>query len=203
MSEQDRALLDRPNVAVIPNGVDLERFIPEIERPGRRLLFIGAFRHFPNIVAYRFFVEQVWPLLRKNMPEVQLTVVAGPDPLTYWRQHTSLIDIPVDDGIRLLEFVSDVRPLYVEANLAIVPTLVSAGTNLKVLEAMAMDRAVVSTVSGCAGLGLDHGVNVWIADAPADFAQAIETLLADGTLRQQIAAAGRAHVEENFGWLQI
>ncbi len=51
---------------VIPNGVDLQRFSPEIERPGHRLLFIGSFRHFPNIVAYRFFVEQVWPLLRKS-----------------------------------------------------------------------------------------------------------------------------------------
>jgi ribosomal-protein-alanine acetyltransferase len=203
MSEQDRALLDRPNVAVIPNGVDLERFIPEIERPGQRLLFIGSFRHFPNIVAYRFFVEQVWPLLRKNMPEVQLTVVAGPDPLTYWRQYTGLLDIPVDDGIRLLEFVSDVRPLYVETNLAIVPTLMSAGTNLKVLEAMAMDRAVVSTFSGCAGLGLDHCVNVWIADAPSDFAKAIETLLGNNDLRQRIAARGRDHVERNFGWRQI
>jgi len=200
MSEQDRVLLDRPNVAVIPNGVDLERFVPEIERPGRRLLFIGSFRHFPNIVAYRFFVEQVWPLLREN---IQLTVVAGPDPLTYWHQHTGLMDIPVDDGIRLLEFVSDVRPLYVEANLAIVPTLVSAGTNLKVLEAMAMDRAVVSTLCGCAGLDLEHAVNVWIADAPADFAHAIEALLADDSLRQQIAAAGRRHVEQNFGWRQI
>src|SRR6266478_2297303 len=189
MSEQDQALLDRPNVAVVPNGVDLERFIPEIERRGQRLLFIGSFRHFPNIVAYRFFVEQVWPLLRRNMPDVQLTVVAGPDPLTYWRQYTGLLEIAIDDGIRLLDFVSDVRPLYVEANLAIVPTLASAGTNLKVLEAMAMDRADVSTVSGCAGLGLDHGVNVWIADAPADFAQAIKTLLADDALRQRIAAA--------------
>ncbi len=202
MSEQDRALLNAPNVAVIPNGVDLERFVPEIERPGRRLLFIGSFRHFPNIVAYRFFVGQVWPLLTKNVPDVQLTVVAGPDPLIYWRRHTGLLEIP-GNGIRLLEFVSDVRPLYVEANLAIVPTLVSAGTNLKVLEAMAMDRAVVSTHSGCAGLGLDHGVNVWIADAPTAFAQAVETLLANDDLRQRIAAAGRRRVEQDFGWRQI
>src|SRR5258708_11022256 len=176
MSEQDQALLDRPNVAVVPNGVDLERFVPEIERPGQRLLFIGSFRHFPNIVAYRFFVEQVWPLLCKNMPDVQLTVVAGPDPLTYWRQYTGFLEIAIDQRIRLLDFVSDVRPLYVESNLAIVPTLMSAGTNLKVLEAMAMDRAVVSTFSGCAGLRLDHGVNGWIADAASALSTAIRTL---------------------------
>lgn len=207
MSEQDRALLNtllnQPNVAVIPNGVDLSRFTPEIERPGERLLFIGSFRHFPNIIAYRFFVEQVWPILRRRISEITFTVVAGPDPLLYWRQHTGLPSIPRDDGIRLLEFVPDVRPLYIEANLAIVPTLVSAGTNLKVLEAMAMDRAVVSTPSGCAGLSLDHSVNVWIADQPEDFAHAIETLLKDHALRRRMAEAGRRHVEQNYGWRQI
>ena len=203
MSEQDRALLNQPNVTVIPNGVDLERFTPEIERPGERLLFIGSFRHFPNIVAYRFFVEQVWPLLRQRSSQITLTVVAGPDPLLYWREYTGLASIPADDRIHLLEFVSDVRPLYVETNLAIVPTLVSAGTNLKVLEAMAMDRAVVSTSSGCAGLSLDHSVNIWIGDQPEDFARAIQTLLQDHTLRRRIAEAGRVHVERNYGWRQI
>jgi ribosomal protein S18 acetylase RimI-like enzyme/glycosyltransferase involved in cell wall biosynthesis len=207
MSEQDRALLQQPNITVIPNGVDLARFTPEIERPGQRLLFIGSFRHFPNIVAYRFFVEQVWPILRKQSSEVRFTVVAGPDPLLYWREHTGLSsitpDIPPDNRIHLLEFVSDVRPLYVEANLAIVPTLVSAGTNLKVLEAMAMDRAVVSTSSGCAGLGLENSVNVWIADQHEDFARAIQALLEDHALRRRIAASGRLHVERNFGWTQI
>lgn len=203
MSEQDRALLDRQNLTVIPNGVDLERFTPEIERPGQRLLFIGSFRHFPNIVAYRFFVEQVWPILRAQLPEVLLTVVAGQDPSVYWCEHTGFPSIPQDDRIRLLEFVADVRPLYVETNLAIVPTLVSAGTNLKVLEAMAMDRAVVSTSSGCAGLGLEHGVNVWIADTPQDFAEAIQSLLANRDLRERIASAGRTHVERHFGWKQV
>ena len=165
MSERDAARLDRPNVIVIPNGVDLERFRPQIERPGSRLLFIGSFRHFPNIIAYRFLTEHVWPLLRAQLPNVELTVVAGPDPLLYWREHTGISEIARDERVRLLEFVADVQPLYVEANLVLVPTLVSAGTNLKVLEALAMQRAVVSTTSGCAGLGLDHAVNVWIADS--------------------------------------
>jgi polysaccharide biosynthesis protein PslH len=203
MSEQDRALLAAPNIGVIPNGVDLARFTPEIERPGERLLFIGSFRHFPNIVAYRFFVDQVWPILCEKSRAITLTVVAGPDPALYWRSHTGLPSIPPDDRIRLLEFVSDVRSLYVESNLAIVPTLESAGTNLKVLEAMAMDRAVVSTSSGCAGLGLEHGVNVWIADQPADFAAAVRTLLDDPDLRRRIAEDGRLHAERNFGWREI
>jgi ribosomal protein S18 acetylase RimI-like enzyme len=203
MSERDAALLDRPNVAVIPNSVDLARFTPEIERPGERLLFIGSFRHFPNIVAYRFFVEQVWPMLRQSSPEINVTAVAGADPLLYWRENTGLLSIPTGDRIQLLDFVADVRPLYVETNLVLVPTLVSAGTNLKVLEGMAMERAVVSTSSGCAGLGLEHCVNVWIADTAEDFALAIRTLLRNRDLRQRIAAASREHVERHFDWKEI
>jgi ribosomal protein S18 acetylase RimI-like enzyme len=203
MSEQDRALLARPSVSAIPNGVDLTRFTPEVERPGQRLLFVGSFRHFPNIVAYRFFIEQVWPLLRDRLNEIRLTVVAGPDHLIYWREHTALLTIPGEPRVELLDFVADVPPLYVEANLAIVPTLVSAGTNLKVIEALAMDRSVVSTSSGCAGLGLEHGVNIWIADTAADFARGIQTLLEDHALRQGIAAAGRAYAERNFDWRRI
>jgi ribosomal protein S18 acetylase RimI-like enzyme len=199
MSEQDRALLSSGNTIVVPNGVDLDRFRPEIERPGRRLLFIGSFRHFPNIVAFRFFIDEVLPMLR----DVRVTIVAGPDPLLYWRENTGLTELPRDERIEVLGFVSDVRPLYVETNLVLVPTLVSAGTNLKVLEALAMDRAVVSTPSGCAGLGLEHGVNVWIADSAAAFAQGVLTLLGDRDLRQRIAASGRQHAEQNFDWRSI
>ena len=203
MSEQDKAQLHRPNVTVVPNGVDLARFTPEPEPAAQNLLFVGSFRHFPNIVAYRFFMERVWPILKRTTPGIWLTVVAGPDPELYWREHTGLASLPSDDRVQLLGFVADVRPLYAAANLAIVPTLVSAGTNLKVLEALAMQRAVVSSSSGCAGLGLEHAVNVWIADEPAEFAKAIQTLLSDERLRQRIAEAGRAHVERNFDWRAI
>ena len=200
MSEQDQALLASNNKSVIPNGVDLTRFQAQPEYSGQRLLFVGSFRHFPNIVAYRFFVEQVWPRLTG---QVELTVVAGPDPVVYWREHTGLVDLQHDDRIRVLGFVSDVQPLYVETNVVLVPTLVSAGTNLKVLEALAMGRAVVSTSSGCAGLGLEHGTNIWVADSAEDFAAGIAKLLDNRELREGIAAAGRRHVERHFGWRQI
>jgi ribosomal protein S18 acetylase RimI-like enzyme len=133
---------------------------------------------------------------------VQLTVVAGPDPELYWSEHTGLADILQHPDIRVLGFISDVRPLYNEANVVVVPTLVSAGTNLKVLEAIAMQRAVVSTSSGCAGLGLKHGETVWIADQPEEFAAAIEALLGDRELRQAMASKARIHAGR-FDWKQI
>lgn len=199
MSEKDREMLGVPHARVIENGVDLGRFQPHPEVPGRRLLFIGSFRHFPNIVAYRFLTEQILPLVRG----FQLTVVAGPEPWLHWRNHTGMLPPSADDRIRILEFVADVRPLYYETNLVLVPTLESAGTNVKVVEAMAMERAVVSTSSGCAGLNLEHGNQVWVADKAADFAAGIERLLDDSALRARLASAGRACAEQRFDWRAI
>ena len=189
--------------AVVPNGVDLERFRPEPEQPGERLLFIGSFRHSPNVEAYRFFTEQVWPLLREKFPHMTLTVVCGPDHLNYWRAFADSPEPRPDERIRLLGFIEDVRPLYVEANLIIVPTTVSAGTNVKVLEAMAMQRAVVSTTSGCAGLGLLHGHSVWVADTPEAFAAGVATLISDPERREQLARAAYDHTVRNFDWAAI
>ena len=198
MSAKDRALLARGEV--IGNGVDLGRYLPEPETPGERLLFIGSFRHFPNVEAYRFFVGRVWPLLRERFPGMVLTVVAGPDYLVSWRAFAGALAPPEDPAIRMLGFVPDVRPLYVEANLVVVPTTVSAGTNVKVLEAMAMERAVVSTPSGCAGLGLEHGRTVWVAAAPAEFAEGIARLIGDPAARRALAREARRYAERNFGW---
>jgi glycosyltransferase involved in cell wall biosynthesis len=204
MSPKDAALLGRGvSSAVIENGVDLQRFQPQPEQPGQRLLFIGSFRHFPNVSAYRFFTERVWPLLRDKFPRMELTVVCGPGHLTYWRAFTDSPEPAPDPRIRMLGFVVDVRPLYVDANLVLVPTTVSAGTNVKVREAMAMQRAVVSTESGCAGLGLTHGHTVWVADTPEAFAAAVATLLADSERRAQMARAAYDHAVRNFDWLAI
>ena len=202
MSEKDADMVGVPS-AVIPNGVDLERFRGSPETPGERLLFIGSFRHFPNVAAYRFFNDEVWPLLRDKFPKMSLTVVAGADYLTYWRAFTDSPEPAPDPRIRLLGFVSDVRPLYVESNLVLVPTTVSAGTNVKVLEAMAMERAVVSTPSGCAGLGLVHGHSVWVAASAVAFAAGVATLINDTERREQMARAAYGVALRNFDWAAI
>jgi glycosyltransferase involved in cell wall biosynthesis len=204
MSRKDADLLG-PGVpvATIENGVDLDRFRPEGERPGQRLLFIGSFRHFPNVAAYRFFTTKVWPLLRDKFPQMSLTVVCGPDHLTYWRAFSDSPEPPPDPRIRMLGFVADVRPLYVDSNLVLAPTTVSAGTNVKVLEAMAMQRAVVSTGSGCAGLGLLHGHSVWIGDTPEAFAAGVATLIANAEERARMARAAYDCAVRHFDWRAI
>jgi ribosomal protein S18 acetylase RimI-like enzyme len=199
MSDKDRELLKTAHVTVIENGVDLDRFEPSAEKPGRRLLFIGSFRHFPNIVAFQFLVDEIFP----RVPDAELTVVAGSELLLHWRDHTGRLHPPEHPRIRVLEFVADVRPLYCKANVVVIPTLESAGTNLKVLEALAMERAVASTLSGVAGLGLEHGKTAWIAPDGPDLAAGIAKLLDDGALRTRIAQAGRIHAKKNFDWRAI
>jgi len=199
MSEKDRKLLGIPHARVIENGVDLDRFEPSPEIPGRRLLFIGSFRHFPNVQAFRFLTEEILPLVG----DVELTVVAGPDPWPHWTNLTGLLRPPEDPRVKILEYVADVVPLYRETNLVLVTTLESAGTNVKVLEALAMERAVVSTTTGCAGLGLEHGSTAWIADSARALADGIDKLLSNPDLRTRIAKAGRRHAERHFDWRAI
>ena len=166
-------------------------------------LFVGSFNHFPNVDAFLFFRDAVWPGLRVRFPEMSLTVVAGRSHGLYWRQFTGASVPPSGERIDVLDFVRDVRPLYVESNLVIVPTTVSAGTNLKVLEAMAMERAVVSTSCGCAGLGLEHAASVWIADDAESFAAGVARLIESPTERASLARAARAIAERNFDWKQL
>jgi glycosyltransferase involved in cell wall biosynthesis len=196
MSEKDRTLLGVPHAAVLPNGVDLDRFQPSPEPAARRLAFIASFAHYPNVIAYRFLLEEIWPRLEG----VECHIVAGRDPERYWRQFTGEPSIPAPPGVTVEGFVPDVERVYRHANLAIVPTRISAGTNLKVLEAMAAGRAIVSTPSGCAGLGLEDGVHLRIADSAGDFAAAVEDLLDRPEERARLAANARRLAEERFGW---
>lgn len=210
MSKKDAALLTAGakasasfKLTVIENGVDLERFQAQPETLGQELLFIGSFRHFPNIAGYRFLTEQVWPLLSARFPNARVTVVCGPDHLVYWKAFTDAPEPCEGERIRLLGFIADVRPLYAASNVVVVPIPISAGTNIKVLEAMAMRRAVVSTSCGCAGLGLAHEETVWVGDTAQTFADGVAELLAAPQRRAAMALQAYRHVERCFDWRAI
>jgi glycosyltransferase involved in cell wall biosynthesis len=196
MSERDRSQIQHRGVTVAPNGVDLERFRwqPNAEDPGS-LLFIGSFRHFPNALAYRFLAEEVWP----HLQQMRMTVVAGPKPESYY----PFGPIPRPAGVTVCGFVSDVERLYAAAQVVLIPTPVSAGTNIKALEAMACGKAIVATPSGVHGLGLRDGEEVLIAESARDFAGAIQRLLGDAELRQRLGRAARQRAEAEYDWRAI
>lgn len=187
MSEKDRALI--PSAVAIPNGVDLERFRPSSEPTApRRLLFIGSFAHRPNVLALEFFLRDVFPLLR----DVTLHVIAGQRHQRFWDLQHSGVEV---DG-----FVSDVRPAYRRATLVIAPLVASAGTNVKILEAMAMGKAIVSTEAGIHGLELQRGADVMVTDSAEGMARAITRLLESPAEREAIETHARQTVERVYGW---
>lgn len=192
MSEKDRRTVAGATAVALPNGVDLERFRPADSAPdARRLLFIGSFAHRPNVMAVEFFVNQVWPRLK----DVTLHIIAG----ARHEQYAVEADLR-QPGIELAGFVSDVRPAYRRATLVIAPLVASAGTNIKVLEAMAMGKAMVATAAGVNGLDLAAGEDFVLVKTADEMAGAIERLLSDEGERTRIELAARARVERDYSW---
>jgi glycosyltransferase involved in cell wall biosynthesis/GT2 family glycosyltransferase len=200
MSGKDQRMVGTGNAVVIPNGVDLEHFrpCPDPPEPGR-LLFLGSFRHFPNLAGLDLFLNQVWPKVQPL--GVRLHVVAGPD-YRMWLDHYRervVLDL-AQPGIEVEEFVPDVRPAYARAEIVVVPLVSSAGTNIKVLEALSMGKAIVTTAKGINGLELTSGDAVLVADTPDEFAGAIAGLIQEQDRRKQLELRARRVAEERFGW---
>lgn len=190
-------------VEVIENGVDLARFEPSSEAPEpRRILFVGSFAHLPNLMALDFFLRESWPLLCQR--GTALHVIAGARAEHYRELYRDRVQVDLArPGLELEGFVSDVRPAYRRAAVVIAPLLASAGTNIKIMEAMAMGRAIVSTPAGINGLTLAEGSDVVVARSGAEMAAAIQRLLDNPDERRRIEAQARRTVEEHFGWESI
>jgi glycosyltransferase involved in cell wall biosynthesis len=181
----------------VPNGVDVERFSPPAGAGAPEILYIGSFRHLPNLLGFEKLEREIMPRVWERFPEARLRVVAGPRHEQFWKRR------PLDPRIELMGFVEDVRPLYAAAAVVAVPLEVSAGTNIKVIEAMACGRAVVSTPIGCAGLDLQDGYDALIRSDWSGFAEGVCELLADAELGRGIGARARMTAADRFDWKAI
>jgi sugar transferase (PEP-CTERM/EpsH1 system associated) len=184
-------------VHVVPTGVDTEYFSPAPSDDGsRRLVFTGSMDWLPNEDAVQFFSREVLPLIRAEEPEVQLSIVGrAPTPAVRRLAETS--------GIEVTGRVDDVRPYVRDASVYIVPLRIGGGTRLKIFEAMAMGKAVVSTTVGAEGLPLTNGEHVLLADEPRTFARAVVRLMRDVGRRRELEAAARALVVERYDWSAV
>jgi O-antigen biosynthesis protein len=204
MSRKDsRIVTGAKRTAVLINGVDLERFQPIDQEPEpRRVLFIGSFAHLPNVLAVDWFLREAWPQVRARGGV--LHIVAG-------SRHRYFLDLYADrvqpelaqDGIEVEDFVADVRPAYARAAVVIAPLQASAGTNIKIMEAMAMKKAIVSTSGGVNGLEVIAGRDYLHADTGRDFAHSIVELFEDQSLRREIENHARKTAVSRYSWDRI
>jgi glycosyltransferase involved in cell wall biosynthesis len=201
MSEKDRRMVFGGVRAVaLENGVDLERFRPGSVAPAPdRLLFIGSFAHLPNVLALEFFVKQVWPLLDPIKPALHVIAGMRHEYFLEFYKDRAAVDLR-DPRIEVEGFVADVRPAYERAAIVIAPLKASAGTNIKILEAMAMGKAIVSTPAGVNGLDLEPGGDVVVTESAEQMASAIQELIENPSRRHELEIRARKTAERRFDW---
>lgn len=201
VSDVDRNVLAElspgARIRTIATGVDTTYFRPAeaFEKPDT-LVFTGAMDWYPNEEGILDFVDTTLPLIQRELPDVTFTVV-GRNPSPRLRALDSR------PGVRITGTVEDVRPYVAEGAVYVVPLRIGGGTRLKILEALAMGKAVVSTSLGAEGLPLVDGEHFIAADDPADFAGAVVTLLRDPARRTELGRAGRRLVEQRHSWQQV
>lgn len=182
-------------IACVPNGVDTTFFAPQVTGEDQGCVFTGGLDWWPNLDALQWFAAEVAPLLER----------AGQTDPVVWIGHAD------EDqrsrfgkrGIALTGYVDDIRPYVASASCFIVPLRIGGGTRLKILNAWAMGKAVVSTSIGAEGLLTRQGGNVLLADSPAEFARAVLSMLEDRELRERLGREGRRTVEEHYGWERL
>jgi polysaccharide biosynthesis protein PslH len=191
-------IVDSGRITSIPTGVDTNFFAPaKGPQLPNSLVFTGSMDWMPNEDGMRFFLEKILPLILLKVPGARLTIV-GKNPSSKLkriiRQHPS---------VTLTGRVEDVRPYLAEAEVCIVPLRVGSGTRLKIFEAMAMGKAVVTTTLGAEGLPVTHDRNILIADSPEIFAATVVSLMTDALLRKRLEDAARTLVEREYGWPSV
>jgi sugar transferase (PEP-CTERM/EpsH1 system associated) len=203
VSREDREMMQREYsvgaIADVPTGVDTEFFKPSgaERREAHNIVFTGSMDWLPNEDAIQFFTAKILPLVRERVPDVTLTVV-GRNPFP------SLIELSKRDAsVEVTGRVEDVRPYMERAVAYIVPIRIGGGTRLKIYEAMAMEKAIVSTTVGAEGLPVGDGAELLLADMPEEFAASLVRVLTDEGFARELGARAAATVRERFGWDKV
>jgi glycosyltransferase involved in cell wall biosynthesis len=196
-TDQRRLLNEVPEArtAVIPNAADVEYYQPRPADPpsdGRTVVFFGLLSYVPNIDGVVHFVHDIWPRIAEAHPEARCKIIGGRPP-------PSLLAL-AGPRVQLTGFVSDLRPHLAAAAAVVVPLRLGGGTRLKIVEAMAMGKAVVSTTLGAEGIEAVHGRDILVEDEPAAFAEAVNRLLASPGLAARIGQSARQLTVGRYAW---
>jgi sugar transferase (PEP-CTERM/EpsH1 system associated) len=197
--EQMQADYGAANVFEVPTGVDTEFFKPsgkQAQQP-HNLVFTGSMDWLPNEDAIRYFTEEILPLVKQQIPDVTLTVV-GRNP------YSSLLELAKrNPSIEVTGRVDDVRPYMERAAAYVVPLRIGGGTRLKIYEAMAMEKALISTTIGAEGLPLKDGIELLLADSAESFAKAVVSVLQNSEFARMLGTNAAKTVRADFGWERV
>jgi glycosyltransferase involved in cell wall biosynthesis len=214
VSENDRSLMtqwvDGDRVTVVPTGVDLAQYRPDpaafdensdanpLARSAPLITFVGAMDWEPNVDAVEYFCSEIWPAIKAEVPQARFRIVGrNPDRrVQKWASDSS------DKSIEVTGRVPSVVEHLRQSAVVIVPLRIGGGTRLKIYEAMATAKAVVSTTVGAEGLDVHHGRDIILADDPHSFAQAVIMLLRDPELRHRYEKAA-ADTAARYDWPAI
>jgi sugar transferase (PEP-CTERM/EpsH1 system associated) len=200
VSPLDREYLHSINssvpVSIVPMGVDLEYFQPNHEEDGPNLLFTGIMSYFPNRDAVLYFYHEVFPLIKKAVPNAKFYIV-GNSPTK------KVVKLMSGGDVIVTGRVEDVRPYFDRSAVFVCPLRSGSGMQTKILEAMAMGLPVVTTSLGFEALEATAGRDIIVADDKEKFAREVIRLLEDRELRQSIAYNARKLVEEKYGWPSV
>jgi polysaccharide biosynthesis protein PslH len=194
----EQRLLDQvpgASTAVIPNAADVEYFQPRPTDPspdGRTVVYFGLLSTVPNVDGVIHFVRDIWPHIVEAHPEVRLKIIGGRPP-------PSLLAL-AGPRVELTGFVPDLRPHLAAAAAVVVPLRLGGGTRLKIVEAMAMGKAIVSTTLGAEGIEAVPGRDLLVEDQPAAFANAVSGLLTKPSLAARIGQSARQLAVERYAW---
>lgn len=192
------ALAPEKPIFVVPNGVDTQEYAPRdgLGGAGVELVFTGKMDYRPNVDAALWFADEILPRVRARAPAARFVIV-GQSP------HARLRSLSGRRDVVLTGRVDDVKPYIERACVYVAPLRMGGGTRLKVLQAMAMGKAIVSTPLGCEGIDAQSERAVWLANAPQEFADAVVRLMHDDTLRRDLGAGARALAVARYDWSQI
>ena len=204
-SDKDRSLLQALcadlKVCIVPNCVDTDTYFPAAEVNGvlskPRILFQGGMDWYPNRDAVEFFSENMLPSIQRELPDVTFVVAGKNHPKEFLDKFNAI------PGINFTGTVPDMRPYLAGAALVVVPLRIGSGTRLKILEAAASSKAVVSTTIGAEGLDFEHGKEIVIADQPEAFAREITALLHNPERLRRIGEAARRKVVARYSYTTL
>src|SRR5262245_29328025 len=194
----ERRLLDEipdARTTVIPNAADVEHYRPRSTDPspdGRTVAFFGLLSYAPNVDGVMHFVRDIWPRVAEAHPQARCKIIGGQPP-------ASVLAL-AGPGVELTGFVPDLRPHLAAAAAVVVPLRFGGGTRLKVVEAMAMGKAIVSTTLGAEGIEAVPGRDILLEDDPSAFANAVNRLLAEPDFAARIGQSARQLAVERYAW---